>query len=114
MRQQCPECGASWEGEQTCQDHFHHMLFWENENPTSGAEVHHLMVLSYYLQHPSLYSPEGLDEARRLLTGFLEGGPPPLKSGSVIGSDSTRASVSGKLREQPPHPVHTTLQSAGP
>jgi hypothetical protein len=76
MMPNCPECGASWADEQTCQDYFHQMLFWENEYPEYGAEVHHLMVVSYHLQHPSLYSPEGLNEGRRLLVDFLEGVPP--------------------------------------
>jgi hypothetical protein len=52
------------------------MLFWEAENPSLG-EVHHLMVLCYHLQHPSLYSPEGLTEAKRLLVEFVEGGISP-------------------------------------
>ena len=53
------------------------MLFWEAEYPAYGAEVHHLMVLCYYLQHPSLYSPAGLNEARRLLVEFVEHGASP-------------------------------------
>lgn len=68
----CLECGAAWAAGQTCEDHFHQMLFWEAENPRYGAEVHHLLVLCYYLQHPSLYSPAGLNEARRLLVEFVE------------------------------------------
>jgi hypothetical protein len=72
----CPECSAIWPGEETCQDFFHQMLFWENENPAYGT-VHHLMVLSYYLQHPTLYSPEGLAEAKQLLVEFLERGATP-------------------------------------
>jgi hypothetical protein len=31
-------------------------------------------VLCYYLQHPSLYAPAGLNEARRLLATFLVDG----------------------------------------
>jgi hypothetical protein len=72
----CPECGTVWHHEETCQDFFHKMLFWEHENPAYGA-VHHLMVLSYYLQHPTLYSPEGLAEAKNLLVEFLERGAAP-------------------------------------
>ena len=71
--QVCPECGAAGHEGKTCQDHFHHMLFWENEHPSYG-EVHHLMVLCYHLQHPSLYSPEGLSAAMYLLGDFLERG----------------------------------------
>ncbi len=55
------------------------MLFWEAENPGYGAEVHHLMVLCYHLQHPSLYSPDGLNEARRLLVEFVEQGASPVE-----------------------------------
>ena len=71
--QVCPECGTAWHNGETCQDYFHQMLFWEWENPGYGV-VHHLMVLCYYLQHPSLYSPEVLREAIHLLTDFLEHG----------------------------------------
>ena len=55
------------------------MLFWEAEYPADGAEVHHLMVLCYHLQHPSLYSPEGLEEARRLLVEFVADGASPVE-----------------------------------
>ncbi len=73
----CPECGAPWTDGVTCQEHFSQMGFWEMENPGVNYAVHHLMVLSYHLQHPSLYSPEGLSGARGLLVDFLEGGISP-------------------------------------
>ncbi len=72
----CPECGAAWQDGQTCQDDFYQMLAWEHENPGYGV-VHHLTVLCYHLQHPSLYSPEGLNGAIRLLSDFLERGMTP-------------------------------------
>lgn len=74
--QVCPECGAEWKHGEICQDYFYQMLFWEAENPNNGV-VHHLMVLCYHLQHPSLYSPEGLREAIQLLDDFLERGLTP-------------------------------------
>jgi hypothetical protein len=40
-------------------------------------EVHHLTVLCYHLQHPSLYSQAGLAEAKNLLVEFLEKGSSP-------------------------------------
>lgn len=52
------------------------MLFWEWEFPSLG-EVHHLMVLCFHLQHPQLYSPEGLVYARQLLNQFVEKGEMP-------------------------------------
>jgi hypothetical protein len=53
------------------------MLAWDLENP--DFDVHHLTVLCYYLQHPGLYSPEGLEGAKQLLADFLEGGITPQK-----------------------------------
>jgi hypothetical protein len=75
----CPECGAAWDAGQSCETCFHQMLFWEAEYPADGAEVHHLMVLCYHLQHPSLYSPESLKEARRLLVEFIENDASPIE-----------------------------------
>jgi hypothetical protein len=75
--QKCPECGAAWNAEESCETCFHQMLFWEAEHPDYGAEVHHLMVLCYYLQHPRLYSPAGLNEAQQLLKEFVDRGASP-------------------------------------
>ncbi|MBP9502858.1 MAG: hypothetical protein KBF17_11920 [Candidatus Promineofilum sp.] len=58
---------------QTCRDHIHQMLYWENEDSSRGV-VHHLMVLCYHLQHPSFYSVEGLALSRQLLVDFVERG----------------------------------------
>lgn len=69
----CPECGGVWTEGATCQDHFHQMAAWELTDPRL-QEVHHLMVLCYHLQHPSLYSPEGLEWGKRLLVDFVDGG----------------------------------------
>ena len=77
--QHCPECRATWTEGITCQDHLHQMLFWEAEDPSLGV-VHHLMVLCYHLQHPSLYSPEGLRFSMQLLVDFVEHGVSPQES----------------------------------
>ncbi len=76
MQLECPECDAILSNGRTCADDFHQLLFWENERPELG-EVHHLMVLCYHLQHPSLYSTEGLAHARQLLADFVAGGLSP-------------------------------------
>jgi hypothetical protein len=72
----CPDCGAIPPQGQTCQDCFHQMLYWEDESHANAA-VHHLTVLCYYIQHPALYSPEGLREAHKLLASFVERGSNP-------------------------------------
>ena len=94
----CPECGAGWHNGETCQDYFYQMLFWEAENPNYGV-VHHLMVLCYYLQHPSLYSPEGLREGITLLSDFLERGITPeqarMPNRSVLNSSTRTWKITG-------------------
>jgi hypothetical protein len=94
----CPECGATWQEGQTCQDRFYQMLAWEHEKPANWA-VHHLTVLCYHLQHPSLYSPEGLSGAIRLLDDFLERGITPEQSrkrnSAVVNSNSRAWKIKG-------------------
>jgi hypothetical protein len=70
----CPACGAAGDN---CESHFHQALFWENEYPDLTLDVHHLLVLCYYLQHPSLYSVEGLQNALGLLDDFVAKGLSP-------------------------------------
>ena len=72
----CPECGAPWPEGRTCADDFHQLLAWEFEDPRRW-EVHHLTVLCYHLQHPSLYSPEGLRDGQQLLVQFVAQGVSP-------------------------------------
>lgn len=76
MSDHCPECGALWREDVTCADHFYQMLFWENEDSANWA-VHHLTVLCYHLQHPSLYAADGLEHAKGLLIKFVDEGVDP-------------------------------------
>lgn len=77
METRCPECGANWSSGVTCQDHFYQFGYWELADMAQLGVVHHLMVLSYHLQHPSLYSPTGLAYAKGLLVDFVERGITP-------------------------------------
>lgn len=71
----CPECGAHHVAGLMCADHFHQLLGWEYGYLL--FDVHHLLVLCYHLQHPSLYSPETLTAAMGMLRDFLEQGISP-------------------------------------
>ncbi|MBZ0275955.1 MAG: DUF5946 family protein [Anaerolineae bacterium] len=71
----CPECGAVWTDGKTCTDYFHLLGFWELDHQL--YDVHHLMVICYHVQHPSLYSPEALQAAQQMLVEFVEGGVSP-------------------------------------
>lgn len=98
----CPECGAHWQGGKTCADHFHQMLEWEFTDPVAGS-VHHLTVLCYYIQHPSLLSPEGLAEQQALLRRFIEEGITPVEMRESIRDrvDSGKRDWSLKPKGQP-------------
>lgn len=113
----CPDCGAAWTAGKTCQDDFYQMLYWENEFPGHGA-VHHLAVLGYYLQHPGLYSPDGLEQAKILMVDFVERGASP---GKVRAQNAARVSSSNrgrKIKGKPgargsyAHPVDWTMIAA--
>ncbi len=69
--QTCPECGATHSHNQTCNDDLNTLLVWETKDPAKW-EAHHLMVLSYHLQHPTMYSQDGLNAASKLLAEFIE------------------------------------------
>lgn len=90
------------------------MLFWENEDPANGA-VHHLMVASYHIQHPSLYSPEGLDYAKQLLESFLVEGKTPAEIRKRSRSEVDSGQRTWKIKGTPdrhgvhPYPVTWTM-----
>jgi hypothetical protein len=106
----CPECDAAWSGGKTCKDDFYQMLYWEAENPALLV-VHHLMVLSYHMQHPSLYSPETLENGKRMLVDFIERGATPQQMrGQMRGALDERAQKRGsgqawKITGTPDHHV---------
>jgi len=113
----CPECGVSWQNGNTCLDQFHQLLFWEAEFPDYGV-VHHLMVLCYHLQHPSLYSPEGLREAKWLLVKFLEHGTTPAEVRQRIRDRVNSSQRAWTITSRPDshgsyaHPVSWTMTAA--
>jgi hypothetical protein len=115
--QRCPECGAAWPGGITCRDHFEQILAWEFEYPEVFI-VHHLTVVCYHIQHPSLYSPEGLRGAIRLLAGFLDGGITPQevrrRDSQKLDSGVRKFKIKGTPASHGiyPTPVHWTMTAA--
>jgi len=93
------------------------MLFWENEDPARW-EVHHLMVLCYHLQHPGLYSAEGLAVARGLLADFIEHGLSPeevrKKNSGRVASGARDWSIAARPGNQGAYdrPIHWTMTAA--
>lgn len=108
----CPTCGGT-----NCQENFHQMLFWEAEFPEYGV-VHHLLVLSYHLQHPHLYSREGLASSKQLLVDFLENGLSTedvrKKNRSKVASDNRQWKITARPDSQGAYksPVTWTMTAA--
>jgi len=76
MPDQCPECGAPGDREETCRERFERFLALEFSDPAYGA-VHHLTVAAYMLQHPARLSARGWYATRTTLTRFLVEGLSP-------------------------------------
>ena len=114
--ERCPECGTDWSAGLTCTRHFHQMGAWELDNQLYA--VHHLMVLSYHLQHPSLYSPQTLNDAKQMLAQFLEGGVTPQQMRQRIARAADSSVRAHKITGTPdshgeyPHAVMWTMTAA--
>lgn len=67
----CSECGGMLEAGKACREYLDEMIKWDFEDFAGVGQVHHLTVLSYNLQHPSVYSNEGLDNAKKSLVEFM-------------------------------------------
>jgi hypothetical protein len=114
----CPECGAAWSGGMTCQDVFNQMLYWEFEDLERFGKVHHLMVLCYHLQHPSLYSSQGLSGAKQLLADFVLHGATPQAvrrtQRAVLDAGARTFKITGtpEISSAYTHPVPWTMTAA--
>ncbi len=69
MPDRCPQCGATYSVDETCEDHFSAGQALELTDPSSYA-VHHFSVPCFMLQH-NRYSRDGWIWARELLARFL-------------------------------------------
>lgn len=67
----CTECGALLENVQECRVYLNEMIKWDFEDFNGVGKIHHLTVLCYNLQHPSVYSEKGLEDAKQSLQKFL-------------------------------------------
>lgn len=71
MPHTCPRCGATYPGDETCEDRFNTSQLRELERPDYYA-VHHLSVPCYLLQHNG-YARRGWLEVCTLLGEFVAG-----------------------------------------
>jgi Family of unknown function (DUF5946) len=113
----CPECGATHPADQTCNDDFNQLLAWETEDADKWT-VHHLMVLSYHVQHPTMYSQDGLNAAIKLLAEFLETNITPdeirKRERARLNSNRRRFNITSRSGSYGAykHPVHWPMTAA--
>ena len=91
MAARCPQCGARFESDETCESWFQTTQLMEFEQPAFYA-VHHLSVPAYLLQH-NRYSREGWLFTRQLLAQFVGGALTPDEA-----LQRTRATLAGGRR----------------
>lgn len=75
------------------------MGFWELDHQL--YDVHHLMVLCYYLQHPHSLSQEWLIGAKQQLIDFLENGATPQQMRQQIASKVNSGNRDFTIRATP-------------
>ncbi len=63
----CPECGSALPAGTTCRDYCNEMIKWDFEDFLGVGQIHHLTVICFNLQHPSVYSKKGLEDAKEFL-----------------------------------------------
>lgn len=71
MSDRCPQCGAAYSADETCEDRFNAGQVQELTDPAYFA-VHHFSVPCFMLQH-NRYSRDGWIWTRELLARFLGG-----------------------------------------
>jgi hypothetical protein len=72
----CPECGAALADEPSCDELFHKLLAWELSDLARNGRYHHLLVLSWELQHPSRFADRTITWARESLHRSIVDGVP--------------------------------------
>ena len=100
----CSDCHAVLKDEQTCLDHFHMMGYWELDHQL--YDVHHLMVLSYYLQHPGSLSMEWLANAKMQLVAYLEKGITPQQMRKQLATEVNSSNRTYKIKATPESTAH--------
>ncbi len=68
----CPECGGLLINVTSCREYLNEMVRWDFEDFLGVGQIHHLTVLGYNLQHPSVYSQKGLEDAKNFLDEFVD------------------------------------------
>ncbi len=95
----CPECGAVFGEETSCQEIFDAFLVLEFSDPAYGA-VHFLTVTCFMIQH-GRYSDEALVWMAQKLRENLEGGVPVEQIRREAGEEADQAKRKWKVTRQP-------------
>jgi hypothetical protein len=95
----CPECGAAWTKNRTCQSAFDEFLVLEYTDPEYGI-VHMLTVACFMIQH-GRYSDEGLVWIERRLREHIEKGMSMEEIRRKMGGETDQIRRRWKVVRQP-------------
>jgi len=102
MPNTCPECGAIYHDELTCEEVFNQFLALEFSDPRYGA-VHFLTVACYMIQH-GRYSDEGLVWIAQRLRDYLERGIPADQIARQAAKETGQGQRDWKVNRRPGDP----------
>lgn len=98
----CPDCGATFSGDDSCQSVFDEFLVLEFTDPEYGV-VHMLTVACFMIQHRR-YSDAGLRWIERQLRHYLESGRPQEQIREQAASETDQSRRTWKVTRQPDEP----------
>jgi len=102
MSETCSICGATWEGDLTCQNAFDEFLALEFRNAAYGR-VHMLTVACFMIQHQR-YSNPALAWMQQNLCDALENGISPTDIRTQMASTVDQKKRGWKVKHQPDEP----------
>ncbi len=102
MDSKCPQCGALPINGLDCRQQFEALLALEYQDPTGYGAAHHLLVMSYVLQHPDEFTDQALEWERHSLKSALDGLPPSELRKQAGKSFNGQAHVKKKTPSHPP------------
>ena len=98
----CPECGAVWPRDQTCQSLYDEFLTWEFQDPEYGA-VHFLTVATFMTEH-GRYTDEAQAWIKQKLRENLEENTPVEQIRRAANRETNQANRTWKVVRSPDAP----------
>ena len=102
----CTQCGATYEGDNTCESRFNELLALDHSRREPWGSRHGLAFAVYALQHPSSFDKATLDRSWLILYRvFVAGNSAPMLLHALVKNPALAASI-----DVPPRPSISSTQ----